>query len=212
MLQLATFGITLDFASALIPNFLTEILGIFVTLLVVERLFEYYRKKEEKSMMNQVVGNQLKAFVSKITTGYIHYVTKNPNSANLDEIINSISKYVTRDFFKQPVKVIQINPADLFKPIEKLIDYQVFCEHFKENISKQITEFLGRFITVLPKDIRYSIFKISDLLHDNMLITTLQYGFALDMNRVDIDHEHLQTVLKEIGEEIRTLNKLSQES
>lgn len=212
-------GVGSHFIGGLIPNFITELLGIIVTIFVVDRLVDLNNKKEEKRILTDVLGNQFQSFVSAMCNEYLYFVLKEPPRTGdstlhsfkqtISEILDNMDKYVREDFMLKPIKVLIFNPTDMFKPSEKVVDYQVYCEmNFKANMSKLINEFLGRYISVLPRETRYSIFKISDDLKSNILLTLIPYGISMDMNRGSYDLTALQSPIKSIGKELRSLLEL----
>lgn len=207
-------GFNMEFVGALAPNITTTFLELVITILLVDKLLDIHKRKEERKVFKETIGRQYIAFVQVLSVQFINLVTKRPASfrgepfknehikQQIEGILNSLDSYIDENWFRQPIQVLIPNSNEL-KWSEQLVDYQVYMERFfKERLNKEITEFLGRFITILPDEIKLSIFKISDLLKSNLLVTPLQYGLKISMNNTRFEPNDIKMIMSDIGNEV----------
>lgn len=83
---------------------------------------------------------------------------------------------------------MSLNPYDIWSPIYQDIDYDDFCEnYFKNGINSNIKDFLNKYITILPSDIRISIFSIIDELSSPIFTPPKKIGIKLHKDNTKID-------------------------
>lgn len=185
-------GFKEEFFQSLVPNIITEVLGIIITLLFVENLLEIRQRKEETRVLREIIGIQYETFLTSLTNIYLHFVIKThttfdskdgPKIEDYKDIllmtIENIADYVNDDFVKKPIEILQImpDPQKLFTTNSIFVDYQIFCEdQFKKPTNNLINQFMSQYMAVIPVEIKNSIFRISDRLRSNILVTPRQHG------------------------------------
>lgn len=212
-------GISYNFLSSLMPNFTITLVGIFISVFVIDKLLEKDRIKKSKDTIINALDNQYQEFVMKLSLDLLTFVLKhspqfdiNSPIGSLNEvttkIINNSEEYIKSDFFKKDYTISIPNSNNYFKPISHQMNYQDYCEIFKSNMNNQISEFLNRYISILPEDIKISILIISNQLKSGLLQTGKQFGIVIDMTNAEFDLEKYTKVIKKIAIELDKLQKL----
>lgn len=126
-----------------------------------------------------------------------------------NKTIINLDDYIDEDFIFKPIKIMSLNPSDIWKPNYQEIDYDDFCEdYFKNGINNRITDFLGKYITILPSDVRISIFIIIDELNSPIFTFPKKLGIKLNKDNTKIDTDSFKKVIKNIAIEIEKLQKI----
>ncbi|MGM7723739.1 hypothetical protein [Metabacillus sp. Hm71] len=213
-------GFQKDDASSLLINLVTEFLSVLMTVIVIEKLIEKQKTKQEIEHMKKIIGNQYDLFLNGIIRRYIQFITKNPANMTfkkeetvkyLTETINKMDKYIDEEFSIKGVNQMILNPADIFNPIRNTVPYQKFCEEdFKKWISIQINEFTIKYISLLPQEVSSAIFTIENRLRDDTLATFYQHGQNVQMKFSSKEHadryvQEVRQSLKEIGQSLLIL-------
>lgn len=63
---------------------------------------------------------------------------------------------------KDPIQVLILNTKNPFQSTQKPIEYQYYCEeYFKKAIDDEITRFLNRYISIIPRGVLVDLLKAS---------------------------------------------------
>lgn len=213
-------GFNYIFLSALIPNIIITILGLLLSITILDKLLKRKKLLDDRSVIQDILGNQYQDFVSEISNIFLYYVLKEPPSLvggitieafnkATNKVILNLDDYVDKEFILKPIKIMSFNPSDIWNPVYQEIDYYEFCEqYFKNTINDNITDFLGKYITILPSDIRISIFIILDELNSPTFTSPKKFGIKLDRNNTKLDANPSKEVIKNIAIEIEKLQKI----
>lgn len=211
-----------DFWFSLIPNFIADAISVLLSAYVITRLIQRGEERRAKEKVYKALGKRLDALNNKVAEKYIHFITKKPAKESEQGLINqvkdlssNIELYVTANFVREGVKVFSYQPGqttDIFNSVtEEIWSYQKFCYSFKKQIKESLDEFISRYISLLPEDLRENLFIIDDLLMTGIFVTPLEFGIELDISNAQIKEEDFQKVLSELGEEIYKLMNYFQE-
>lgn len=228
IVQVWLFNIDLSFLESLNTNIIATLIGISVTVLLIDRLLVIHQERENIRVLKNVLGNQYMGFISRISDSYLTFVLKQAPMTEVEnkkhmvyatleigefidvtkKVVDDIDVYVNRDFMQRPIIIKQLlsDRIQIVKAVDVPINYQVFCErYFKQTIEAEINQFLGRYITILPNQIRKHIFKIDDLLKSGLFATSLSTGINLEEVRIEV--KSMQEVLENLGKELLSLQK-----
>lgn len=206
------------------PNIIITILGLLLSISIIDKLLKRKKLLDDKSVIKDILGNKYQEFVSEISNIFLYYVLKESPSLEggitivtfnklINEVILNLDDYVNEVFIFKPIKTMSFNPDNIWNPTYQEIDYHDFCEqYFKNGINNIIKDFLGKYITILPPDIRISIFTIKDELSSLVFTSPKTLGIQLNKNNIKVDIDSLKIVIKKIGIEIEKLQKVMIES
>ncbi|WP_310876546.1 hypothetical protein [Priestia megaterium] len=211
-----------EFWFSLIPNFIADAISVLLSAYVITRLIQKGEERRAKEKVYKALGKRLDALNTKVAEKYIHFITKKPTKESeqgltnqVKDLSNNIELYVTSNFVREEIKVFSYNPSqptDIFNSVtEEMWSYQKFCYFFKKQLKESLDEFINRYISLLPEDLRENLFIIDDLLMTGIFVTPLEFGVELDISNAQIKEEDFQKVLSELGEEIYKLMNYFQE-
>lgn len=220
------------FKSGLVLNLITEVISILITILIVDVLIkrqekkeqekeEALRKREHEKLIKEVLGNKLKDLFKELSSIYINFVTKKPLKLSKEEfesksfvghknaiieILDNLDDYIDSDFRSKPVRTL----LALGGLSEGTYSYQIFCRRFfKAKIEHVIGKFIERYISILPDDLRISLYKIENAIDDFVFITLEDIGLEdRPMPTSEQDITNLKEQLLIIGSELLYIHKL----
>lgn len=206
-----------------IINLITECISVFITVVIINKIIEKdkaerkareeaVKKAEYNKTISEVLGNSLTELFGEIFSVYTAFILKEPVSFSgdfslqnqkeeIERIMENIDDYVNTEFRSKPIKFYLINIKKLtFPNKEQIIEYQEFCERlFKPKILNLIGNFINRYISILPEDLRLSIYTIENSVKSTIFWTPLQFGLSSPINTTQNDIDELKKQLIIIG-------------
>lgn len=222
---------TIQDTDSLLGNLLTELISIFITVFLIDRIVkeaeikkqnEMKKKTEEeyRNLISSVLDNRLRWLFLEISTVYLNFVLKEPAELsreiklqdykdNIEGILRNLDKHVIAGFRSKPIKCYIVNENKLKIPDESIVNYQEFCEFiFKSKIQTVIDRFVQRYISVLPEDLKISIYTIENSIDNFVFITPLKMGHKAPMPTTPEDLLTLKHEFKRIGESLLDIYKI----
>jgi len=173
----------------------------------IVRLHDQNISDQVKHLRN-LITNQYNSFWFNTENVYVNFITKKPKQSGKDfeidvnYVVQNIDKYVNERFITDPVTALIPNPSNIMDIREVQIEYSLFCEEiFKKQINDKISELIGKYITIIPKEVAASLYSLDNLLKSHYLITSIG-NQKIDFSKTQMDISELKNVLKSIGEEI----------
>lgn len=211
--------------TSLILSLITECVSILITVFIIDAILkreerlrqvrlEQEKQDEYKRIIGNVLGNRLKDLFREISTTYLNFVLKEPAHLSpelnfkdykdrIEEVLQDIDSLVVAGFRSKPVKFFLVNTKQLSIPEEQILDYQRYCEVlFKQKIQGVIDEFIQRYVSILPDDLRIQIYIIENSIADFIFVTPLQLGHNAPMPTRPDDIIELKRELTKIGESL----------
>jgi|SRR5690625_10365 len=228
-------GFNMEFYEGLITNIVTEIVSIILTVVIIGNLIKKEEEKEKLSkeklekeeydqLIKNVLGNQLSKLYQELSSTYINFVAKEPlqfgpTGPNFEEtdnaikqLIENIDSYVDKDFRKKEIRAFITEEKEPLRkiPTEQTISYQRFCLGiFRAKFEYHIDNFIQRYISVLPEDIRLTLYKMENSIKDFIFVTPLEFtGEEVQMPTNKQDQEKIKNHLLIIGNGLNDIYKL----
>src|SRR5699024_10521270 len=133
--------------------------------------------------------------------------SEGPNKINahkaIKNIIENIDKYIGDDFRREKVKTIIADEKPLkTMPTEQIISYQRFClAVFRAKFENQLNNFIKRYISILPEDLRMNIYSMENSINAFVFITMMELtGQEIEMSTNEYDQKELKRNLLIMGE------------
>lgn len=223
------------FMGGLILNLTTEAISILITVLIVDKLLRKQQEKEQakitkiekeshEKLIKEIIGNNLTKLFSELSSVYVNFVTKkllittkedqnfSGHERAILDVIENIDDYVRAGFRSKPIKTIFADPSKMNEGIsgEQLISYQVYCSGvFRSKIEHVIEKFVGRYISILPDDLRKALYRIENSVGDFVFVTVHELGFKnTPMPTREEDIKQLKKQFLIIGQELTYIYKL----
>ncbi|MHA0855902.1 hypothetical protein [Paenibacillus sp. CMAA1364] len=216
---------TIQDTDSLLGSLLTELISIFITVFLIDRIVKRAEVKKQtklkeqmeeeyKDLISGVLGNRLRRLFTEVSTVYMNFVLKKPAELSKDiklheykdiivEILNDLDKHVAAGFRSKPISCYIVDESKMTIPNESIINYQEFCEYiFKAKIQTVIDGFIQRYISVLPEDLKISIYTIENSIDDFVFITPLRIGHKAPMPTTSEDILALKKEFKRIGDSL----------
>jgi hypothetical protein len=213
-----------DFSSVCI-NLATESIGILITIFIINKVLENQKRKDEakakshydeeyKMLISNVLGNRLKRLFIEISSVYINFIQKEPLTTKseltlkkykigIEDVLSKLDDYIIAGFRSTSISCYIVDEKNVSIPKEQIIGYQEFCEGiFKAKVEHVISEFVQRYISVLPNDLRLSIYTIENSIDTWIFHTALGKGLKAPMPTSAEDIAELKIEFKKIGEEL----------
>ncbi len=190
-------------------NFLTEIMGVAFTFLLVDEILKRNEKNSKSNFVKKIIKNELKSVLNNISIIFITFVTKTPPQMTeendsfeklLNDILQNIDKYVHSNFIRNNISVLI--PA--FKDGEitganKSYNYQEYCIIFKETTKNSINNFIIKYIVKLPDDIIMNLSTINNIVLSPIFSTAMEHGIPLDVSNAEFNPEDFKKPLRQYG-------------
>lgn len=212
LVQISIFGLDSDFLKGLLLNLIVEIIGIIAVVYLIERLLKSHEEDRKLKEFLLLAAAPYDNYVHFLAKNLSHLVKKNSQWTNeslalqLNTLIRDMDKYIDEEFVNRRVQVNIISPHNIFDVRQENWTYSQFIQKFKKDIDDNTTLFLSRYISIIPKEISDSIYRIENILAGNLFISPLDYGIDLIGNqKVQINVDDFLRVYKELGIEILKL-------
>ncbi|WP_413380316.1 hypothetical protein [Alkalihalobacillus sp. 1P02AB] len=233
LVQLSIFGFERDaFESILLNLFVQLVFVIFLVYFVdeiikdhdkelkdrEERMKNALKEKYEWERFNKYTKIKYRLFVNNLAKHYVHIVTKKPpvftnkdlvySRKEFEEIIKKIDTFIGEDFFNKNVKVDIINQENIFRPDVHYVSHFKMLSYIKKNMKSDITEFLDKYVIILPETIVNSIYEIENLLESNFFQSPNDHFEHADNFKVgNFDKKMIEEKYRELGSKIVDLLK-----
>ncbi|WP_017756801.1 hypothetical protein [Calidifontibacillus oryziterrae] len=222
--------------NGIVINLITDGINIVITVLLIDTLMKRHekaqdkkrsmqKKKEQERLINEIMGNRLSNLFSELSVVYINFIYKKPlhyseeemndifkkHKEAIDDIIGNVDKYVGAGFRSAPVRTLIIDKNNLSNVNydETIMSYQDFCYRvFKGKFDYVISGFIRRYISILPEDLRVSIYKIENSIDDFVFVTLLERGLVGPLPTTEEDIVDLKRQLLIIGNELLNIYKI----
>lgn len=208
-----------DFWESLIPNVIIDMLGILITSYIISYLFLSSQEIKAKEKVHRMLGKRYEEMVMNLARDYITFLSKKPATVEKDifnmesiipqikEINSNINNYIKEDFLKKGVSIIEFDNSirsnsTLGKIRKKELTVQQYTYYFKKKNLSELDAFISKYLSVLPDDLRESIFRIEDLLKSGIFSTGIEVGIVLDTSEAKFDVKDFSNVFLNLGEEI----------
>ncbi|WP_078430472.1 hypothetical protein [Alkalihalobacterium alkalinitrilicum] len=211
-IQFMLYNFNEEFYQGLIVSLIVEIVGIIAVVYLIDQLIKRHEEESKWETFNHLTRLKYKYFVQKLAQNYVHVIKKKPPNGlevkdeELHEIIDNINKYIGPNFVNEKILVYKFNPSNIYEPLNEYWNYSKFVFSIKREMNEEITKFLNRYLTLLPVEIRDSIYTIDDLLLNGVFFSTFEIGYDIVGNgNVQINEEHFKEAYKNLGIEILNL-------
>jgi len=212
-------GLTKTFWLSLIPNVIIDCLFILIASYFIAFLLQKSQEKRVKNKVYKMLGKRYEKMIMNIAKDYITFLTKKPSKI-ADDIFNmadikrqlkgiytNTQDYVKSDFLRSGIDVNivdnTIKTGNIFDNVkETKWSVQQYTYYFKQKNSKEIDEFISKYISVLPDELRESLFRIEDTLQSGIFTTGIEFGLTIDTSNAVFSPDEFALVFKELGEDI----------
>lgn len=202
-------GFNLATAEGIIINLISDVLSIAATLFIIDKLLQKNQESNQMKRYLNTLEKRHEVLVTQLINYFNHFVTKDSKIRDIEDVLLNIDDYITSDFLRTSYKTLTFNPNDIFNPIENQISYMVFVEkYFKQRIEETISQYLSRYISIMPPEVTTSLFKIDDLLKSNVLVTPIGLT-AEQLGNAKFEPYQFIEPLKEIGIELQKLKEIT---
>ena len=214
ILHLKLLGLDSGSLEALSINIISNILVLFATIFILDRLIKRHDISKNIKNKNEQYFNTLKSrhnlFVKKLERLLIHYVTKEPAAESfktkehiiaLEELILNIEVYVDEKFLINKYNVLIQNPTStiLGDAIEKQVDYGEFFHYFKTEFLAELSNYTTRYLPIIPNELLNIIFSMEDLLlTNNAFIDPIESGIRINYSDVQFDPQFIRDAICEL--------------
>lgn len=212
-------GLTKVFWLSLIPSIIIDSLFILIASYFIAYLLKKNEDSRVKIKVFKMLGKRYEKMIVNLGKDYITFLTKNSieiaddvnNKVDikrqLQELYTNTQSYVKSDFLKVgfEVNVVDnsIKTGNIFDNVKKTyLSVQQFTYYFKQKNSQEIDSFVSKYISVLPEELRESLFKVEDTLQSGIFTTGIEFGLPIDTSNAEFSPEEFAFVFKELGEEI----------
>lgn len=204
---------------SLIPSVIIDSLFILIASYFIAYFLQKGEKRRAKIQVYKMLGKRYEKIVMQFAKDYITFITKKPfktkndinNIEDVKEQINDLSsnmqKYITSNFFKENVKVLYFNDQlptnnifDMFQ--EKQWTVQEYTQHMKNTHSKNLDLFITKYISVIPQDLRETLFRVEDIMQGNYFVTGLDFNVNIDTSNAEFDTKEFSGFFRELGKDI----------
>ncbi|QSX18466.1 hypothetical protein [Priestia megaterium] len=204
---------------SLVPNIIADMLSIIVATYIIGILLQKNEEKKSKARVYKMFGKRFENMTISIGKDFVNFVTKKPCSLkgdpnNVNDLLDQIQHfnnnpqlYIDENFLRKNIKVLHVdnsvhtgNIFDMFKELE--VKFQDFTIYFKDKVSKSLSEFVTKYISVLPDELREKIFKVEDILLSDIFLTYQDLNIQLNTESAKFDPNQVGETFKELGEEI----------
>lgn len=204
---------------SLIPSVIIDGLFILIASYFIAFLLQKGEKRRAKNQVYKMLGNRYENMILKFAKDYITFITKKPcvtkddinNTEDIKEQINDLSSnmqnYISSNFFKENIKVLLFNSQlptnsifDMFQ--EKQWTVQQYTQYMKDTHSKNMDLFITKYISVIPEDLRETLFRVEDTLQGNYFVTGIDFNVNLDTSNIYFNAEEFSLVFKELSKDI----------
>lgn len=191
-------------------NFIVSVITILTTVFLIDGLIQ--RHDSQRKLLDYLSTLKLshEVFVTKLKEQYIHIITKEPISKDLNELVNELDRYIDKDFLRRKIKVLFINTESIFVNEEREMDYFSFLTMFKKNIEHEITIYLNRYASVIPAEVMNNILTIDNLMKSNLLVSLADYGLTdhrVNVDLIEYEPSEFIEIYRSIGNELIALEK-----
>lgn len=208
---------------SMIPNLITDLLGIIVATYIINILLKKKQERDEKSKAYKMVGGKFEALIFGIANMYINLLTResiewkkegiNTEQAKgkIEQMIKNIYLYIDEDFLIQKVAFTIYNPnnksIDLTRRFETHVADRVdYVDYFISESTKDLNTFITKYISVLPEELRELLFLLENNFQSNVLTSPKKLDIFINLHSIKIDVEDFKNCYTEIGS---TLIRLS---
>lgn len=156
---------------------------------VVERINDIneYKKYRGQQILKSGLGRKIDQFISEVAKHYLFWVNKgNPTSKGdgipvtiqyfnqIEELVKNNFINITKDFYKQPIKIQIIDRLPFEIREVKPIDYMIYVHTIMENKSQELL----RMSEYLPDEFIFNMIEYLDLFERNPMYDFSSRGFA----------------------------------
>lgn len=156
---------------------------------VVEKInnINEYKKYRKQQILKSGLGRKIDQFISDVAKHYLFWVTKgNPTSKGdgipvtiqyfnqIEELVKNNFINITKDFYKQPIKIQIIDRLPFEIREVKPIDYMIYVHTIMENKSQELL----RMSEYLPDEFIFNMIEYLDLFERNPMYDFSSRGFA----------------------------------
>lgn len=191
-------------------NLMVSILTILATVFILDKIIQKHETKSKLNDYLNTLGLAHERFIFKLEGKFNHIVTKDINMAKIEDVMQELNNYINRDFVRNPIKTVSINPYSIFDYTEGTTDYFTYLTKFKNEYKNEITEYLNRYASVIPPEIMHHILKIDNALKLNILTSPADHGIVdprINIYDLKFNPDDFIEAYKQIGEEILALKK-----
>ena len=207
--QLFLSGLNISVAESINTNLIADVLSVAATTFIIDKLLQKDDDVKRVKRYFEILNKSHEVLVSHLSMYFTHFVTKDSKVLEIEEVISNLDQYITKDFLKKRYTVRIINKDNIFQPREIEVSYKVFIEeYFKKKIEETITQYLSRYISIMPVEITATLIRIDDLLKSNILTTPIGLTDQ-EVDNAQFDPNDFIVTLKEIGNEIIKLKNFS---
>lgn len=164
----------------------------------------YETVKGDYNLLLKELGDDLYQFLAKEIYSSSEEEFKNNTflqilESKLEEIKNEVNIYFTDNFY-------EINPIHYFPDLNKEftlvakeIDIELFMDKIKYNDREKITNFLNKYSSVLPNDLKDKLYDLESLINTTPIFTHFQsLGIKDGHTKVDTDYERMRNDYEKI--------------
>jgi hypothetical protein len=214
VIKIVYFGFDSNDLDGLLLNFFTELLGAVAVFILVDRVLEGKKELEKEYFLKEIIVNKYKSILNILTSNYINLVTHEPQKLHgnetpklaLKKVVENLSSYIDKEFYKKEGYVLLPNDKDIFKPIKQPCSTDDLIVLMKMNYKKAIPEFIDKYALHIPKDVLDKLCKIENLIGSPALSTFKENGLNIPLKNVGFEPEMLIKLYNEIGETILELH------
>lgn len=205
-----------DFWLSLIPNVITDLIGIIVATYIINILLNKKQVRDEKSKAYEMIGKKYEGVVINISRLYINGLKREPVTTpnevgdvqhyleQMNNLINSIEFYVDENFYSNLIHIIYVdwqkNTSDINQKIEnRYLDRLDYTDLFKNEANVHLERFITKYLSVLPNELRELLFLLENNLQSGVLMNPKVYGLHVNLSLIKFDVEEYRVYYRELG-------------
>lgn len=132
--------------------------------------------------------------------------------SKLEEIKSEINIYFTDNFYEiNPIHYFP-DPNKEFTLVAKEIDIELFMDKLKHDDREKITNFLNKYSSILPDDLKDKLYNLESLINTTPIFTHFQSLGIKDVHtKVDTDYERMKNDYEKILDKVIELIRYFEE-
>ncbi|MGF2617749.1 hypothetical protein FZC84_11975 [Rossellomorea vietnamensis] len=211
-----------EFWLSFIPNLITDLVGIIIAVFIINIILNRRQERQEKAKTYRMMGNRYEQLIIQMVKLYISAISRKPFvtgreeititkiKSMLEETIGDINFQIDENFFTKPIEVLIFhenmttnNVFDKFR--DHYVDRIDFTEYIKREIQGSLDNFINRYISILPQDLKELLFSLEDLTSGNMFLNPKKLNPQMNPSNINFDPEVFRNFYRDFGEVLMLL-------
>jgi hypothetical protein len=200
-------GFTTDVLETLNLNAITGSVTILITIFLLNKIIKENEEKNQVKEYNEMVKMHHKDIITVLEKHLVYYITKKQTSQKIEDVIKKLDDYVQEDFYKRSYTIKMYDPRDPLNITTADLSYREYVEnYYMKFVREDFTEYIRRYISVMPKPILKQLLKVEEEMLTKPLI--LPDIFIVSYDNLEFNVQQVKNDIKEIADEIIKLKKI----